>query len=33
MRSPDFSIELSAIPLDGRLVILPPDGDEDNRSK
>jgi hypothetical protein len=30
---PGFSIELSAIPLDGRLVVLPPDGNEDNRSK
>jgi hypothetical protein len=27
-----FSIELSAIPLDGRLVVLPPDGNDD-RSK
>jgi len=27
-----FSIELSAIPLDGRLVILPPDSNDD-RSK
>jgi hypothetical protein len=26
-----FSIELSAIPLDGRLVVLPPDGNDDNR--
>src|ERR1700733_11685663 len=24
-----FSIEISAIPLDGRLVVLPPDGNED----
>jgi hypothetical protein len=31
--SPGFSIELSAIPLDGRLVVLPPDGNEDNRTK
>jgi hypothetical protein len=30
---PGFSIELSAIPLDGRLVVLPPDGNEDNRTK
>jgi hypothetical protein len=30
---PGFSIELSAIPLDGRLVVLPPDGNEDNRSR
>jgi hypothetical protein len=29
---PGFSIELSAIPLDGRLVVLPPDGNDD-RSK
>jgi hypothetical protein len=28
-----FSIELCAIPLDGRLVVLPPDGNEDNHSK
>jgi hypothetical protein len=27
-----FSIELKAFPVDGRLVVLPPDGD-DNRSK
>ena len=30
---PGFSIELCAIPLDGRLVVLPPDGIEDNRTK
>jgi hypothetical protein len=30
---PGFSIELSAIPLDGRLVVLPPDGDEENRTR
>jgi hypothetical protein len=29
---PGFSIELSAIPLDGRLVVLPPDSSDD-RSK
>jgi hypothetical protein len=28
-----LNIELSAIPLDGRLVVPPPDGNEDNRSK
>ena len=27
-----FSIEFRAIPLDGRLVILPPDGNEDSRT-
>ena len=27
-----FSIELKAFPVDGRLVVLPPDGD-DNRNK
>jgi hypothetical protein len=26
-----FSIELKAFPIDGRLVVLPPDTDEDNR--
>lgn len=26
-----FSIELRAFPLDGRLVALPPDGNDDNR--
>jgi hypothetical protein len=30
---PGFSIELCAIPLDGRLVILPPDGNEDSRTR
>ena len=30
---PGFSIELCAIPLDGRLVVLPPDGNDDNRTK
>jgi hypothetical protein len=30
---PGFSIELCAIPLDGRLVVLPPEGSEDNRTK
>jgi hypothetical protein len=30
---PGFSIELCAIPLDGRLVVLPPDGNEDTRTK
>jgi hypothetical protein len=26
-----FSIELRAFPIDGRLVVLPPDGDDNNR--
>ena len=26
-----FSIELKAFPMDGRLVALPPDGNDDNR--
>ena len=26
-----FSIELKAFPIDGRLVVLPPDGDDNNR--
>jgi hypothetical protein len=26
-------VALNAIPLDGRLVVLPPDGNEDNRTK
>jgi hypothetical protein len=26
-----FSIELKAFPVDGRLVILPPDGDDDRK--
>jgi hypothetical protein len=30
---PGLNIELSAIPLDGRLVLLPPDGDDNNRTK
>jgi hypothetical protein len=30
---PGFSIELCAIPLDGRLVVLPLDGNEENRTK
>lgn len=30
---PGFSIELSAIPLDGRLVVLPPDPEDNNRAK
>jgi hypothetical protein len=29
---PGFSIELKAFPIDGRLVVLPPDSD-DNRNK
>jgi hypothetical protein len=28
-----FSIELRAFPIDGRLVVLPPDGNDDNRNK
>jgi hypothetical protein len=28
-----FSIELKAFPTDGRLVVLPPDGNDDNRTK
>ena len=28
-----LNIELSAIPLDGRLVVLPPDTDDNNRVK
>ena len=28
---PGFSIELRAFPVDGRLVVLPPDSEEDNR--
>jgi hypothetical protein len=30
---PGFSIELRAFPVDGRLVVLPPDGNDDNRNK
>ena len=26
-----FNIELKAFPIDGRLVVLPPDSDDDNR--
>lgn len=29
----DGFVALNAIPLDGRLVVLPPDGNEDNRTK
>ena len=28
---PGFSIELRAFPVDGRLVVLPPDGEEETR--
>jgi hypothetical protein len=30
---PGFSIELSVIPLDGRLIVLPPDDVEENLTK
>ena len=30
---PGFSIELKAFPVDGRLVVLPPDGDDSRNGK
>ena len=30
---PGLSVQLRAIPLDGRVVLLPPDGDDTNRSQ
>ncbi len=30
---PGFSIELKAFPVDGRLVVLPPDNDDRNNNK
>lgn len=30
---PGFSVQLRALPLDGRVILLPPDGDDTNRSR
>ena len=30
---PGFSVQLRALPLDGRIVLLPPDGDDANRNR
>jgi len=30
---PGLSVQLRAMPLDGRIVLLPPDGDDTNRNR